>query len=159
MGFIVAWPGALFKPDFERHIRLTHYQFSTLTGTPYTPRSLSAVSGSGTVADPFMVTVKSALGNTGVTATLTVQYVNGNRHFSKALTLDNAAGTGTTRAAQIMLGAALASPTGDGQTQPIGMQLPPALVARVPARLAAPVVAPWLTYAPHTILLTPHTPA
>ncbi|MDR0261393.1 MAG: Ig-like domain-containing protein [Comamonas sp.] len=117
MGFIVAWPGALYKPDFSQHLGSHITEFS-LTGTPYTPRSLSAVSGSGTAADPFTVTVTSALGDSGVTATMTVQYVNGSRQFSKALTLDNAAGIGTTRAAQIMLGAALASPTGDGKTQP-----------------------------------------
>ena len=157
MGFIVAWPGALFKPDFEQHIG-SHITNFTLTGTPYTPRSLSAVSGSGTVADPFMVTVKSALGNTGVTATLTVQYVNGSRHFSKALTLDNAAGTGTTRAAQIMLGAALASPTGDGQTQPYWDAATSSPGGKGASKAGGPSGCPVANDAPHTLLLTPHTP-
>ena len=158
MGFIVAWPGALFKPDFAQHIG-SHITDFTLTGTPYTPRSLSAVSGSGTAADPFTVTVKSDLGNTGVSATLTVQYVNGTRHFTKALTLANAAGIGTTRAAQIMLGAALASPIGEGKTRPYldAATTSPGGQGASTSGGTSGCPAPD-DVAPHTILLAPQTP-
>ncbi|MDR2334966.1 MAG: Ig-like domain repeat protein [Burkholderiaceae bacterium] len=116
MGFIVAWPGLLFKPDFSQHPG-THITDIALDGLPYTPQSLSPVSGSGTQADPFTVTVRTVLGTTGVTATLTVQYVNGSNQFTKVLKLDNAP-TGSTREAKIFLGAAVASPLGDGWTRP-----------------------------------------
>ncbi|WP_395024397.1 IPTL-CTERM sorting domain-containing protein [Comamonas odontotermitis] len=116
MGFVVAWSGALFKPDFSQHPG-THITDIALDGTPYTPQSLSPVSGSGTQSDPFTVTVKTGLGTTGVTATLTVQYVNGNHYFTKALKLDNSP-AGSTRDAKIFLGAAVASPLGDGWTRP-----------------------------------------
>lgn len=156
MGFIVAWPDALFKPDFGQHLA-SHITDFTLTGTPYTPKSLSGVSGSGTVADPFTVTVKSALGNTGVTATLTVQYVNGSRQFTKAFTLDNAAGIGTTRAAQIMLGAALASPTGEGKTKPYFEAATTSAGGQGASTAGGASGCPVASAAPHTMVLTPQT--
>lgn len=89
MGFFVRTADQFYSPDFRNHSDSTATSFSN--NTPFTSTSLSAVTGSGTAADPFTVSAASTLGTSGIAATLKVQYVNGNNYFTKALTLSNSA--------------------------------------------------------------------
>lgn len=87
MGWFVRVDGALHAPDFRNHS-------GTATGdlgsyTAYTPQSLGNVSGSGTAANPYSLTVATALASTGLVATEQVTYVNGRNYFVKRLTLKN----------------------------------------------------------------------
>ncbi|MDR0202489.1 MAG: IPTL-CTERM sorting domain-containing protein [Delftia acidovorans] len=157
MGFVVAWPGALFKPDFDSHAG-THITGIGLSGTPFVPRSLSPVSGSGSASDPFIVTVTSALGTSGVTATLQVRYVNGDAFFTKSLTLRNDPVTGTTRAAKVLLGATFAAPEGrDGNTLPHYEVASTSVGGRGAAVGAAGNACPAAGDASETLLLVPKT--
>jgi IPTL-CTERM motif/Quinohemoprotein amine dehydrogenase, alpha subunit domain III len=84
MGIFVRRAGTLFAPDFQNH------PGGTATGslgtlTPWTPVSLSAVTGSGTSAAPFTVTVVADAAATGLRLTMTVTYVNGENFFRKTL--------------------------------------------------------------------------
>lgn len=96
MGWLVKAQGTHYAPDFGNHETAglwplgsyAHYMFGSYT--PYTPVSLSNVSGSGTLRDPYTVTVASALGATGLTATMKVTYVDGDEYFSQWWTIDNA---------------------------------------------------------------------
>lgn len=90
MGWIVHADGTQYAPDFDDH------SSSTATGnlgsyTPYAApgRTVSAVSGSGTSASPYEVTITAALGASGLTSTEVVRYVNGENFFRKSFTLTN----------------------------------------------------------------------
>lgn len=88
MGWLVHAGGVKYGPDFFQH------PAGTATGslgavTPYGNRSISPVSGSGTAADPWRVTVRGDLGSTGLVAEQVVEYVNGDNFFTKRLTLTN----------------------------------------------------------------------
>lgn len=101
MGWFVDAGGTLYAPNFAEH-------GTTATGgigvyTPFTPLSLSGVSGSGSAADPFRVTVTGALPGSGLTASLRVSYVNGDNYFTKEFTLANT--SGATQDVKIFLGA------------------------------------------------------
>jgi hypothetical protein len=72
--------GILYAPNFGMH------PCGTATGsigtfTPWTPVSISAVTGSGTSGSPFTVVVVVDAGTTGLRLTMTVTYVNGNGFF------------------------------------------------------------------------------
>jgi hypothetical protein len=89
MGVFARGGGVLYAPDFNNH------PGGTATGnlgarTPWTPVSLSAVTGSGTSADPFTVTVVADAAATGLRLTMTVTYVNGQNFFRKTLSFSSA---------------------------------------------------------------------
>jgi hypothetical protein len=92
MGVFVRIPtgiGTLYAPDFTNH-------GGTATGglgiyTPWTPVSLSAVTGTGTSLDPYTVTVVSDAG-ASLRMTMTVTYVNGENFFRHYCTFDNISG-------------------------------------------------------------------
>ena len=99
MGWLVRIGSNLTAPDFGNHTG------GTATGgigayTAFGNRSVSAVSGSGTAATPYMVTVQGSVG--GMTATDVVTYVNGENFFRKALTLQNPGSSPVT--ARVFLG-------------------------------------------------------
>ena len=102
MGWFVRTTDTLYAPNFAEH------PSGTATGSigPYiafTPVSLSPVSGSGTTADPFRVTVSGTLGASGLRANQQVLYVNGNNYFTKIFTLSNDGGE--TQTVKIFMGA------------------------------------------------------
>ncbi|HKD18439.1 MAG TPA: hypothetical protein VKG23_11280 [Thermoanaerobaculia bacterium] len=65
--------GIIYGPDFNNH----PCGSAANTYTPWTPVSLSAVTGTGTTADPFTVVIVVNAGTAGVTLTETLTYVNG----------------------------------------------------------------------------------
>lgn len=86
MGWLVRIGSSLTAPDFGNHIG------GSATGgigtyTAFANRSVSAVTGAGTAASPYSVTVQGSAG--GLAATDVVTYVNGENFFRKALTLQN----------------------------------------------------------------------
>ncbi|MCK9490378.1 MAG: hypothetical protein M0Q42_13490 [Xanthomonadales bacterium] len=88
MGWMVHADGILYSPDFSNH------SSGSATGslgsrTPYSGRSISAVSGSGSGADPFQVTVQNQLGGSGLESSEVIRYVNGENYFTKHFTLTN----------------------------------------------------------------------
>jgi len=88
MGWIVRAGGVLYGPDFQNH------EAGTATGglgtvTPYGAGSVSAVSGSGSDADPYVVVVDAPLAGSGLQSRQEVRYVNGRNYFSKRFTLTN----------------------------------------------------------------------
>jgi hypothetical protein len=89
MGIFVRRAGTLFAPDFVTHPGGTATS-NIGTRTPWTPVSLSAVTGSGTSVDPFTVTVVADAAATGLRLTMTVTYVNGENFFRKTLAFSSA---------------------------------------------------------------------
>ncbi len=51
------------------------------------------MSGTGTAADPYVITTVNALGSTGVQFTQRLSYVNGDRSFRKTWTIANGGST------------------------------------------------------------------
>jgi hypothetical protein len=100
MGWFVRTADTLYAPNFAEHSGTATSNIGAYT--PFTPGSLSRVSGSGSAADPFRVTVGSALGASGIAATQQVRYVNGDNYFTKSLTLTN---NGAAQSVKIFLGA------------------------------------------------------
>jgi hypothetical protein len=88
MGWFVDAGGTLFAPNFDEHPAGSATS-GIGTYTPFTPGTLSGVSGSGSAADPFRVTVTGTLAGSGLGATLQVSYVNGDNYFTKVFTLSN----------------------------------------------------------------------
>lgn len=87
-GVFVDRAGTLFAPAFSTR--------GTATGgiganTPWTSVSISAVTGTGTPADPFTVVVINDAAATGLRMTMTVTYVNGENFFRKTLAFSSAA--------------------------------------------------------------------
>lgn len=80
MGVFVDMAGILYAPDFADHPCLSATS-SLGAYTPWTPVSISAVTGTGTSADPFRVVVVADAGTTGLRLTMTVTYVNGENFF------------------------------------------------------------------------------
>lgn len=97
MGWFVRVGSTLYAPDFNEH------PAGSATGglgsyTSFTNPSISAVSGTGTAADPFRVTVTGTAPGANLTLSQVVEYVNGNNYFTKRLTLTNgSASAATTR--------------------------------------------------------------
>ncbi|MEO7200660.1 MAG: hypothetical protein ABIY56_10655 [Dokdonella sp.] len=88
MGWMVRVGSDLYAPDYAAH------PSGSATGslgiyTAFTPTGLSAVSGAGSAANPYRVTVTSALGGTGIVASEEVSYVDGQNYFEKQFTLTN----------------------------------------------------------------------
>lgn len=101
MGWMVSTGGVLYSPDFQNHESGTATSGLGAT-TPYTAQTISPVSGSGSAADPFVVTVTAQLGGTGLGTSEQIRYVNGDNFFSKRFTLINNSATAQT--ASIFLG-------------------------------------------------------
>ena len=72
-GVLVSVGGVVFGPDFQNHACAT----AANAYTPWTPVSISPVSGSGAAGDPFVVVVVADAGNSGLRLTETVSYTNG----------------------------------------------------------------------------------
>src|SRR5687767_2444162 len=74
--------GTYFSPNLDEHLCGS----AGNQGTPWTEISMSAVSGAGTAANPFTVTVVVDAGTTGVRLTAVYTYVNGENFFRIAKT-------------------------------------------------------------------------
>jgi hypothetical protein len=72
-GVLASVGGVVYGPDFANHPCGT----SANTYTPWTPVSISGVTGSGAANDPFTVVVVVDAGATGLRLTETLTYVNG----------------------------------------------------------------------------------
>ncbi|EIT72101.1 hypothetical protein WQQ_22380 [Hydrocarboniphaga effusa AP103] len=99
-GWMVEVDGALYAPSFAEHTGGT--ATSALGETqPFSPQSI-ATSGTGTQADPYRITAVASLGDTGLTATMVVNYVNGSGYYGNTLTLGSSLPTPTS--AKVFLG-------------------------------------------------------
>jgi len=90
MGWFVRVGSALTAPAFSDHSGGTATA-SIGANTPFGARTISAVTGAGSAASPFSVTVTGTAA--GMNATQVVTYVNGENFFRKAFTLTNSGGT------------------------------------------------------------------
>lgn len=91
MGWFVRVGSTLYAPNFREH------PGGTATGslgafTPYFAASLTPTNGAGTSASPYSVTVVANLGDSGLIATKTITYVNGDNYFSERFRVRNAGG-------------------------------------------------------------------
>ena len=88
MGWIVHAGGLQYGPDFDEH---SNGSASGNLGpvVPYDGRTISAVSGNGSAASPYEVTVSNTLGTSGLNSHEVVRYVNGENYFTKSFTLTN----------------------------------------------------------------------
>ena len=92
MGVFVRIPtgsGTLYAPDFQNHGLTATGGLGTYT--PWTPVSLSAVTGTGTALDPYTVTVVSDAG-TSLRMKMTMRYVNGEYFFRHYCMFTNISG-------------------------------------------------------------------
>jgi hypothetical protein len=92
MGVFVRIGTTLYAPNFGMH------PCGSATGglgasTAWTPVSLSSVTGSGTSADPFTVTVVGDAGATGLRLTMRVTYVNGDNFFRENFAFTSSSAT------------------------------------------------------------------
>jgi hypothetical protein len=102
MGWFVQSGATRYAPDFSQHPSGTA-SGNIGVNTPWTPGTISAVTGSGTTADPFKVTVTNGLPALNLNARQEVSYVNGENFFRKKLTLTNTSATAATQ--RVFLGA------------------------------------------------------
>ena len=79
-GVLVDAGGILYAPNFDMH-PCGSASGNISPSTPWTPVSISAVTGNGTSATPFTVVVVVDAGTTGLRLTMTVTYVNGDGFF------------------------------------------------------------------------------
>ena len=86
MGWFVRLGTALYAPSFNEHSGTATSGLGATIG--FGARTVSAISGAGTTASPFLVTTTGTLA-TGIAASQRVTYVNGENFFRKALTLNN----------------------------------------------------------------------
>ncbi len=84
-GVLVSIGGVVFGPDFRNHLCGS----AANTYVPWTPVSISQVSGSGTPGDPFAVVVVADAGSTGLRLTETLTYVNGTTTFTPTIAFAN----------------------------------------------------------------------
>lgn len=92
MGVFARIGSTLIAPNFSQH------PCGSATGsiggnTPWTPVSISSVTGTGTAANPFTVVVVADGGATGLRLTMTVTYVNSDNFFRQNLTFSSTSGT------------------------------------------------------------------
>ena len=85
-GILVAIGGSTFGPDFANHTCGTSLPNAF---TPWTPVSISPVTGSGSASDPFTVVVVADAGSTGLRLTETVTHVDGTDSFVPTLVFSN----------------------------------------------------------------------
>jgi hypothetical protein len=91
MGWFVRVNGVLTAPSFGDHGNGTATG-SLGTTSKYTGQTVSAVSGAGSPASPFSVTVTGTTAS-GLLTTQTVTYVIGDNYFRKAFKVDNPSGS------------------------------------------------------------------
>ena len=84
-GVFVDLGGLIYGPDFDNH----PCGSASNTYTPWTAVSFSAVTGTGTPADPFTVVIVADAGATGLRLTETITYVNGSPLYNMALAFSN----------------------------------------------------------------------
>lgn len=94
-GIFADFGGVLYAPDFGNH------PGGTATGgiganTPWTQVSLSAITGTGTAADPFTVVIVLDAAATGIRLTATVTYVNTENFFRIAKVFNSTAAAAIT---------------------------------------------------------------
>jgi hypothetical protein len=90
-GTFVVVGGVLYAPDFDDHgVSATS---SLGTYTVLTQVSQSAVSGSGTTADPYSITTVLDVGTTGLRITQVDRYVVGEERYRTDVTLANSTGS------------------------------------------------------------------
>ena len=100
-GTLVAIDDVLYTPYFKNHGAATANNGNTATGfavgdsnlTMLTPAGQTAVTGTGTRADPYTVTTKANAGTTGIQITDTVTYVVGDEFLHTSTTLTNSGAT------------------------------------------------------------------
>jgi hypothetical protein len=102
MGWFVRVGATKYAPDFSQHPSGTATG-NIGTNTAWTPGSISAVSGAGTAANPFKVTVTNGLPTLNLNSSQEVSYVNGDNFFRKKFTLSNTSAAAIT--AVVFLGA------------------------------------------------------
>ena len=102
MGWFVRIGATKFAPDFSQHPGGTATG-SIGTNTAWTPGTLGALTGTGTSASPFKVTVNNALPGTTLNSSQEINYVNGENFFRKKFTLSNSGASAIT--ATVFLGA------------------------------------------------------
>ncbi|MFN2387497.1 MAG: hypothetical protein ABR576_14635 [Thermoanaerobaculia bacterium] len=95
MGIFADFGGILYAPDFGNHT-CGSATGSIGTYTPWTQVSLSAVTGTGTAADPFTVVIVLDAAATGVRLTATVTYINGENLFRIAKVFTSTAAAAVT---------------------------------------------------------------
>jgi len=83
--------GTLYAPDFASYAHSATWSLGA--HTPFTPVSQSAVTGSGTAADPYKVVTVVDADATGIRITQTVTYVTGNDFFLTDTVLTNSGAT------------------------------------------------------------------
>jgi hypothetical protein len=84
-GIFATIGGLVYGPDFDNH----PCGSASNTYVPWTPVSLSPVTGTGTGADPFTVVIVVSAGATGVQLTETLTYVNGASLTTASLVFSN----------------------------------------------------------------------
>lgn len=84
-GVFVSLGGIIYGPDFDNH----PCGSASNTYTPWTPVSMSAVTGSGTAGDPFTVVIVVDAGATGLRLTETLTYVVGSPQYNMSLVFSN----------------------------------------------------------------------
>jgi hypothetical protein len=78
--------GINYGPNFNEHATCGS---AAIQPTPWTPVSISAVTGTGTSANPFTVVIVADAGTTGLRLTETLTYVNGQSLFNTAFAFSN----------------------------------------------------------------------
>ncbi|MBB6096248.1 hypothetical protein HNQ60_005170 [Povalibacter uvarum] len=84
-----SWGSSLWLDGVNAGLR---YQTGYFSGTALTPVS-NTTTGTGTAADPYVITTVADLGASGVRFTQRFTYVNGDRNFRKAWKLENTGGS------------------------------------------------------------------
>jgi hypothetical protein len=87
-GTLVFTAGTLFAPNFSAHDSTSTSSIGS--STPFTPVSLSPVSGAGTSASPFKVTTVAGAGASGLSITQVDSYVTGQESYRTDTTIQNA---------------------------------------------------------------------
>ncbi len=90
LGWFVRVGTTLYAPRFDEH---PDGSATSQLGdfTPFTPVSISAITGTGTSQNPFRTTVVNDLGTSGLRATLQVSYITGSNYLTQTWTLRNTA--------------------------------------------------------------------
>lgn len=101
MGWFVRVGSTLYAPNFSEHPGGTATS-GLGANTPFFETSLSPTSGNGTSASPYSVTVVTNLGDSGLIATKTITYINGDNYFSESFRVRNS--SGSTQQVSIFLG-------------------------------------------------------
>jgi hypothetical protein len=86
----------LFAPDLNGADHSNTAASNLGARTIVTPISMTTLTGTGVAADPYTVVAVVDLGTTGLTATITTTYVDGDEHFTQKVELANNSGASET---------------------------------------------------------------